>query len=445
MRLSGPLSPCAAPTSISFVPRVRACYADAGTAKMHGSRAGPFAALACLHIRIGTSKLQGMYPRLAADRLRDAAHRFPAVVLLGARQVGKTTLARSTFPDLPYLDCQDPATAAALAEDPRFVLEQREGDGLILDEAQAVEGAFAAIRGLVDADRGRNGRFIVLSSAQPALVRGAAESLAGRAMVMELSPLMACEAAARTGPADWRTLWLKGGFPDALHGDFREWWEAYLRLFLERDLPQYGVSADPVLGRRLLTMLAHTQGGILNASQLGASLGVSYHTVQRYLGVFEQTFLLRALQPYFRNVGKRLVKAPKIYVRDTGLLHHLLDISTEAELASHPARGVSWETFVVEDVLRREQLLHPGSHPFFWRTAAGAEVDLVIERANRRFGIEVKTARGEHPRVVRGLEAALQDLDGDRGWIVDQASGVDRLGDRVARAGFGEIMNGTPA
>jgi predicted AAA+ superfamily ATPase len=226
-------------------------------------------------------------------------------------------------------------------------------------------------------------------------VRGAAESLAGRAVVIELAPLAACEAAAGAPPAGWRALWLKGGFPDALRGDFREWWEAYLRLFLERDLPQYGVTADPVLARRLLTMLAHQQGGILNASQLGGSLGVSYHTVQRYLAAFEQTFIVRTLQPYFRNVGKRLVKAPKVYLRDTGLLHHLLDISTHDALLSHPVRAASWETFAIEDILRREAVAHPGSQAHFWRPAAGAEVDLVIERGARRFAVEVKTARGE--------------------------------------------------
>lgn len=385
-----------------------------------------------------------MYPRLAADRLRDAARRFPAVVILGARQVGKTTLARSAFPELPYLDCQDPAMAAALRDDPRFVLAGREKDGLIVDEAQAVDGTFATLRGLIDADRRRNGRFIVLGSAQPALVRGAAESLAGRAVVIELAPLTACEAAAGAPPADWRTLWLKGGFPDALGGDFREWWEAYLRLFLERDLPQYGVTADPVLGRRLLTMLAHQQGGILNASQLGGSLGVSYHTVQRYLAAFEQTFIVRTLQPYFRNVGKRLVKAPKVYLRDTGLLHHLLDISTHEVLLAHPLRGASWETFVIEDILRREAVAHPGSQAFFWRTAAGAEVDVVIERGARRFAVEIKTARGDHPRIARGLESALADLDAERGWIVDQAEGIDRLGPRIARGGFEPLLNGTP-
>jgi len=386
-----------------------------------------------------------MFLRLARDRLNALAAQFPAVIILGARQVGKTTLARHSFPDLPYLDCEDPLTAAALRDDARFVIASREKRGLIIDEAQSVGGVLAAVRGLIDEQRARNGRFVILGSAQPALVRGGvAESLAGRAAVLELSPLTAAEAQTGDGAVDWRTVWLKGGFPDALRGNFREWWEAYLRLFLERDLPQYGVAGDPVFMRRLLTMLAHLQGGPLNASQLGAALGVSYHTIQRYLTVLEQTFLLRLLRPYFRNIGKRLVKASKVYLRDTGLMHHLLNISSSDELLSHPASGASWETFVIEDVLRREQLEHAGSQAFFWRTAAGAEVDLVIERGNRRFGIEIKRARGDRPRAVKSLEEALSDIDADRGWIIDQAPGNDRVSGRVARAGFADLVHGTP-
>ena len=287
-------------------------------------------------------------------------------------------------------------------------------------------------------------RFIVLGSAQPALVKGAAESLAGRAATLELAPLTACEAAGGPAPIGWRDLWLRGGFPDAAQGDFREWWDAYLRLFLERDLPQYGVTADPVLARRLLTMLAHSQGGLLNASTLGGSLGVSYHTVQRYLTVLQQTFLLRLLPPYFRNVGKRLVKAPKAYLRDTGLLHYLLNIADLSALESHPIRGASWETFVIEDIVRREQFGHPQSQAFFWRTAAGAEADLLLDRGHRRIAIEIKTARGDHPRIARALDAALDDADADRGWIVDQSSGINRLTERIARTGFTEVLTGTP-
>lgn len=386
-----------------------------------------------------------MYPRLAIEPLQRLARQFPAVAILGPRQVGKTTLARLAFPALPRMDCEEPLTTDLLRRETQAAIAARERGGLVLDEAQAVPELFAALRGLIDADRRRNGRFILLGSAQPRLVRGISETLAGRIAAVDLAPLAACEAKAGDPARDWRELWLKGGFPDALRGDHTVWWGAYLRTVLERDLPQYGVSADPVFMRRLLTMLAHAQGGIANASQFGAALGVSFQTIQRHLDVLERIFLLRRLPPYFRNVGKRLVKAPKLYLRDTGLLHYLLNIRTHQELESHPIRGASWETFVIEDVLRREAVAHPDAGAFFWRTAAGAEVDLVLDRGAARIALEVKTAHGGSGRQLRVLREAMKDIGARQGWLVDQGRGIDRLDDAIARAGFSEIIEGVPA
>jgi predicted AAA+ superfamily ATPase len=341
-----------------------------------------------------------MYPRLCSERLAHLANQFPSVLILGARQVGKTTLARQVFPGFSYLDLEDPATYALFAEDPRFQLDARaNGAGLILDEAQRLPTLFDALRGAIDADRQRMGRFIILGSAQPTLVRQVAESLAGRVGILELSPLTAQEiASADTADNPYQHLWLSGGFPDALAaagraGSFRDWWEAYLRTYVERDLPTMGVEANPIMMRKLLTMLAHAQGGMANLSQFAAALGVSQPTVARYVDILEQSFLLRKLQPYFRNIGKRLVKAPKLYLRDTGLLHHLLNIDTLDVLDGHPIRGASWETFVLEDLLRREAIVNPHSAAYFWRTSGGAEVDLLLERGSSLHAIEVKTAR----------------------------------------------------
>ena len=385
-----------------------------------------------------------MYQRLAAARLQALARAFPAVAILGARQAGKTTLAKTAFPGFACADLEDPAVAQRFRDDPRTAIDAAAGSrGLILDEVQAVPQVFAALRGAIDTDRQRNGRFVILGSAQPSLVRGVAESLAGRIAVVDLDPLSACEAETGERPCGWRDLWLKGGFPDALRGEFRDWWEAYLRMLLERDLPQYGVAADPLFLRRLLTMLAHQHAGLFNASALAGSLGVSYHTVQRYVDVLEAVFLIRRLSPWFRNVGKRLTKSPKVYLRDTGLLHHLLNIGSHDELANHPSRGASWEGFVIEDVLRRERVAHPGSQPWFWRTAAGAEIDLVISRGNVHVAVEVKTAR-PHGRAVRTLADAMTDASAERAWIVDQASGIEALAPRIARAGFDEVRTGTP-
>jgi predicted AAA+ superfamily ATPase len=385
-----------------------------------------------------------MFPRSILPKLHAAAAAFPVVVVLGARQVGKTTLARAAFQAHRYLDLEDPKTAERFRQDARFELDTPVDAGLILDEAQAVPSVFSALRGAVDARRSQHGRFIVLGSAQPALVRGVSESLAGRAAVIELDPLTADEA--RSGPdaVPWAQLWLKGGFPDALRDDFRAWWESYLRLVLERDLPQYGVRADPLFMRRLLTMLAHQHGGLLNASALGRSLGVSHHTLLRHLDVLESIYLLRRLPPYFRNVGKRLTKAPKVYLRDSGLLHHLLNISTAEELFAHPSRGASWEGFVIEDVVRRERLARPGAQPCFWRTAAGAEIDLVLDRGSERVAVEVKAGRGDDARAVRTLREAMPDVAATRGWIVDQAEGVELIGEHIARAGFAAVQRGVP-
>lgn len=385
-----------------------------------------------------------MFPRMAIDRLQRLARQFPALAILGPRQVGKTTLASLAFPQLPRLDCEEPLTADLLRHETRHAIAARERGGLVLDEVQAVPEVVAALRGLIDADRRRNGRFILLGSAHPGLVRGVSETLAGRIATVDLAPLAACEARAGKPARGWRELWLKGGFPDALRDDHTAWWGAYLRTVLERDLPQYGVTADPVFMRRLLTMLAHGQGGLANASQLGAALGVSFHAVQRHLDVLERIFLLRRLPPYFRNIGKRLVKAPKLYLRDTGLLHHLLNIRTHDELESHPVRGASWETFVIEDVLRREAVAHPDRGAFFWRTAAGAEADLVLEAGGAHTVLEVKTAYGGSGRQLRALHEAMADIGASRAWIIDQGSGIERLDAGIARAGFGEVVDGTP-
>ena len=392
-----------------------------------------------------------MYTRLSAARLQHLAQQFPAVLILGARQVGKTTLARQTFPGFGYLDLEDPGTYGLFAEDPRFQLDARAGTGgLILDEAQRLPVLFDALRGAIDADRSRMGRFVILGSAQPKLVRQVADSLAGRVGILELAPLTVQESSTGDTPVtDYRHHWLAGGFPDALgaagrSGNFRDWWEAYLRTYVERDLPVMGVSADPILMRKLLTMLAHAQGGMANHSQLAAALGLSQPTVTRYIDILEQSFLLRRLPPYFRNIGKRLVKAPKLYLRDTGMLHHLLNIDSLAVLESHPVRGASWETFVMEDLLRREAVAYPYSVPHFWRTAGGAEVDVLLERRGGLHAVEIKTSRAVSPYLARGLRAIMADTSAVSATIIDQGQGSEPLAPGVTRRGFGDATSWMP-
>lgn len=389
-----------------------------------------------------------MYARIAAQRLLYLAEQFPAVLILGARQVGKTTLARSTFAPFPYCDLEDPNLQHLFVEDARFQLEARAKPTLILDEAQQVPAVFAALRGIIDQHRQQMGRFILLGSAQPTLVKQVSESLAGRVGIVELSPLTAKEVACQTND-DYQQLWLTGGFPDALQaakrgGSFRDWWEGYLRTYVERDLPSMGIRAEPLLLRRLLTMLAHQQGGMLNYEQLAGSLGVSAKTVQRYVDILEQSFLLRRLPPYFRNVGKRLVKAPKVYLRDTGLLHHLLNIDSLDALNNHPIRGASWETFVIEDLLRREAMQHPYSQAYFWRTSNGAEIDLLLERGDERHLIEIKTARALSSHLARSLTSIIEDTQAVSATIIDQGEGEDPLSVQVSRKGFLTALDWLP-
>lgn len=366
------------------------------------------------------------WKRLAEQRLRELSLQFPAVVVLGARQVGKTTLAKSSFPTAAYKDIESPLLRLRFSEDPTHELGQL-GEMTILDEAQTVPALFPALRGAIDARRSdRKCHFCILGSAQPALIQAVSESLAGRIGLLELDPLTAAE----TG-LSIATHWLAGGFPEALRGDFRSWWEPYLDTVLQRDLAAYGLRPNAVFLRRLLTMLAAQQGGLLNLSAIGNSLGVNYHTVQHGLDLLEGVFLIRRLPPYFRNIRKRLVKSPRVFIRDSGLLHHLLNISTPHDLDNQPLRGASWEGFVIEDLIRRERLAHPFTQFFFWRTATGQEADLVFERGNERIVIEIKANSATNPHDAKKVEAILDDVGANQGWLVGYGGESTQLTPRV--------------
>lgn len=365
--------------------------------------------------------------RLAQSRLLELSSQFPAVVVLGPRQVGKTTLAKATFPGAAYKDIESPMVRLRFSEDLAHEVSQL-GVMSILDEAQTVPEVFAALRGEIDQRRG-DGKchFCILGSAQPDLVRGISESLAGRVGLLNLDPLTPCE----TG-LPVLEHWLKGGFPEALRGDFRAWWNPYLEAVIQRDLAAYGRRPDAFFLRRLLTMLASQQGGLLNLSALGNALGVNYHTVQHGLDLLEGVFLIRRIPPFFRNIGKRLVKSPRVYLRDTGLLHHLLNIGNLEELDTHPVRGMSWEGFVVEDLIRRELLRSPFTQVSFWRTASGQEADLVFDRGSERIAIEVKTNSATNPHDARKLESMLDDIGAQRGFLVGMGAPSEQLTQRVS-------------
>ncbi|TLY63038.1 MAG: ATP-binding protein, partial [Gammaproteobacteria bacterium] len=328
-----------------------------------------------------------MIPRAAESGLKKLAGQFPAVLLLGPRQCGKTTLMRH-FVDARYFDLERPSDLQVFSGDIEYALQNLK-DPLILDEAQTLPALFPVLRSVIDDGRRKNGRFFLLGSVSPELLKSISESLAGRVGILELTPFIYSEVAGRRG-VKLETLWLRGGYPDAFLArdseSWRAWHESYLRTFIERDIARHQLKLSAVEVRRLLTMLAHSHGGLLNYSTLGRSLGYSYHTIQNILDLFVGYFLVRRLQPYHANVEKRLVKAPKVYLRDSGMVHYLLGIGTADQLLTSPARGNSFEGFMIQQIVALEELQRSGSGFYFFRTHSGAEIDLLIDRGRQRIG-----------------------------------------------------------
>jgi hypothetical protein len=366
-------------------------------------------------------------PRQAAQALRRLLRTFPAVLVHGPRQCGKSTLVRATLPRWTHLDLEQPRQVAVLDADPSGLLETHPRQ-LAIDEAQRRPSLFPALRSAIDAQPGR-GRFVLLGSASPALLTQVSESLAGRIGMLELTPLLAAEVAGRRAAAG---RWFWGGFPPlhALRGTRArgEWLDAYLTTVLERDLPALGVHLPPTRLRLLLQMLAHVHGNLLNLSDLSRSLGVSVPTVARDLDVLEGVFLVRRLHPYAANIQKRLTKSPKLYLRDSGILHLLAGLREPDELLRWSRRGASFEGLVVEEIiaLATARIVRPGV--FFWRTEAGGEVDLVIADGQRLVPIEIKLGGGVGHHEVRGLRACMADLGLRRGWVVIGSGERTRIG-----------------
>lgn len=336
----------------------------------------------------------------------------PVCALLGPRQCGKTTLARQVAARRKHAHVFDLERASGRARlaDPELALAPLEGL-VVIDEIQRQPELFAALRPLADRPASR-ARFLVLGSASPDLVRGVSESLAGRVGFVDLSGFDLGE----VGAAHWRTLWLRGGFPRAYLAPSEarslSWRRDFIRTFLERDVPQLGIRVPGEALRRFWLMLAHYHGQIWNGADFARSLGVSEHTVRRYLDLLSGTYVVRQVPSWFENIGKRQYRAPKVYVRDSGLLHALLSLRDRSELEAHPKLGASWEGFALEQVLSAVGT----GEAFFWGTHAGAELDLLLFRRGRRYGVEFKY--GGAPAMTRSLHIALADLGLERAWIV---------------------------
>ncbi|HPO13137.1 MAG TPA: ATP-binding protein [Candidatus Hydrogenedentes bacterium] len=334
---------------------------------------------------------------------------FPVTAILGPRQSGKTTLAR-TFSADHFFDLENPRDAAMLAE-PQLALEPLSGL-IVIDEIQRAPNLFPLIRHLVDTHKKQ--RYLILGSASRDLIRQSAESLAGRIAYHELAGFRLNDISAE----QWRTLWLRGGLPPSYiartDASSRQWREHYVATFLERDIPQLGINIPAATLRRFWTMLCHYHGQIINYSEFARSFGVSDMTVRRYLDILEGTFMVRLLQPWHVNLGKRLVKRPKLYIRDSGLLHTLLSIRSFADLASHNKLGASWEGFALETAARA--LGKRNEELAFWATHSGAEVDLFWQDHGKNWAIECKYANS--PRLTPSMSSAMNDLDLTHLWIV---------------------------
>lgn len=361
-----------------------------------------------------------MIKRYAETELVRLLEQFPAAAILGPRQIGKTTLAQQiaarTKPSPVYLDLENPIDLAKL-DDPGQYFQTRTDRLIILDEIQRTPGLFQVLRGVIDRRRRAGqqaGQFLILGSASRDLLKQSSESLAGRLAYKELTGLTVSEIKSK----DQETLWLRGGFPDSFlaHDDraSMRWRMNFISTYLERDVPQLGPRIPAVTLRRLWTMLAHSQGEQVNVAKLAGGLDVSAHTAKRYIELLEDLLLVRTLRPWAGNIKKRLVKAPKVYIRDSGIAHALLNLTTLDDVLGHPVVGASWEGFALENIL---SVMPDGVTSWFYRTAAGAEIDLVIEQGLRqRIAIEIK--RSLAPSVSKGFHLGCEDIKATHRYIV---------------------------
>ncbi|MFI5136910.1 MAG: ATP-binding protein [Sphingobacteriales bacterium] len=369
-----------------------------------------------------------MIARRIENKIRRTLERSPSVALMGPRQVGKTTIALNISETIPavYLDLEDSTDLEKVRDITAFHAENSQ-KLIILDEVQRMPEVFAPLRGIIDRERRKGnkaGQFLFLGSASIDLLQQSSESLAGRIAYEELHGIDVLEYAGYDQEMI-NTLWLRGGFPESLLSatvkDSLYWRRDFIKTYLERDIPQLGPRIPALTLERFWTMLSHNQGGIINASQLGRNLEVSGVTVGRYLDLMADLLLVRRLQPWTFNIGKRLVRAPKVYVRDSGITHALLNISSYNDLLGHPVVGNSWEGFVIENLL---SVAPPSALSFYYRTADGAEIDLVLEfSVKEKWAIEIK--RSSAPSLSKGFHIACDDIKADKRYVV--YSGKDKF------------------
>lgn len=368
------------------------------------------------------------------EYLAAAISRSPITALLGPRQAGKTTLARLLGESRPatFFDLESLPDMRRL-QNPELALSALDGL-VVIDEIQTMPELFAALRVLVDRPQNR-ARFLILGSASPDIVKNVSETLAGRVEFVELDPFDLAE----VGAEHWRALWVRGGFPRAFLAvsdeDSAAWREGFIRTFLERDIPQLGFAIPAPAMRRFWTMLAHYHGQTWNASELGRAMGLSDKTVRSYLDLLTGAFMVRQLQPWYANIEKRQVRAPKVYLRDTGLLHGLLGLPDWSNLLAHPRVGASWEGFAIEQALRT---IRP-AEAYFWATHGGAELDLLLFHYGRRYGLEAKFS--EAPEVTRSMHIALDTLALDHLWVLHPGPHTYPVHEKITMCAIPDVLS----
>ena len=361
--------------------------------------------------------MQSYIKRIITADIKQKLENMPGVVILGPRQCGKSTLAKAMISEIGgavYLDLERPSDVSKL-RDPEAFFSLNSDQLICLDEIQRVPELFPLLRSVIDENR-RNGQFIILGSASPDLMKQSSETLAGRISYFELTPFVLKEVSEDDHSRPLRRLWLRGGFPRSyLAPDEKEsieWRLDFIKTFLERDIPQLGFRTPAKVLERFWRICAHLHGQLLNSSKLGESMGVSHHTVTSYIDMLEQSFVLRVLRPYESNLKKRLIKSPKIYIRDSGILHALLGIENHNDLLGHPVYGPSWEGLVIENILS----LLPNWKASFYRTSSGSEIDLILEKGNKRVAVECKGSTS--PSLNRGFWNAVSELKFKEVWVV---------------------------
>lgn len=370
------------------------------------------------------------------SKIKELLKETPVVALIGPRQVGKTTLARmiaAEYSEVTFFDLENPTSLSKL-QDPLLALQSLSGL-IIIDEIQHAPDLFKVLRFLVDQCSTQQ-NFLVLGSASPVLLSQSSESLAGRIAYVEVHGFSLQE----VGSEHWEKLWLRGSFPRAYlastePGSVR-WREEFIRTFLERDLPQLGIKVPAITMKRFWMMLAHYHGQIWNSSEFARAFGMSDKAVRHYLDILTSTFIVRQLAPWWENISKRQVKAPKIFLNDSGLLHTLLGLDTKEELASHPKVGASWEGFAMNTVLTQLNI-HP-DEAFFWSTYTGAELDLVVIKGNTRIGFEFK--RSSAPQITKSVSIALKDLSLSHVYVIYVGNEQYPLADNITALGLANVL-----